>query len=60
MLTADRPTADYIAKYSEIYNNPNITVFPDPGEFRIEKRRPSDVPEKGREFPKNKMTHPNC
>ncbi|BEJ17394.1 hypothetical protein CspHIS471_0607950 [Cutaneotrichosporon sp. HIS471] len=43
---ADRPTAAYIEKYAELYNNPNITVFPDAS--------------KGREFPKNRMTHPNC
>lgn len=42
----ERPTAAYIEKYAELYNNPNITVFPDAS--------------KGREFPKNKMTHPKC
>ncbi|GAA5821408.1 hypothetical protein JCM3770_003509 [Rhodotorula araucariae] len=26
----DHPTADYIARHPEVYNNPNLTVFPSP------------------------------
>jgi beta-glucanase (GH16 family) len=60
-LTTDRPTAAYIEKYKELYNNPNITIFPDPGELLVDywQARP-DAPASGREFPKNRMTHPNC
>lgn len=32
-LTLDRPTAAYIEKYRELYDNPNITTFADECEF---------------------------
>lgn len=40
----DRPTAAYIDKYKDIYNNPNYTTWA----------------QAGQKFPMNEMTHPGC